>query len=318
MTGPIKRFLVQTNMFQVCYALVPSAVASVYFFGWRAFMLLVVSLAVGAATEAVFVFREGKPVTSAVLVTAMIFALSLPPTLPFWMAALGVVVAVALGKMAFGGLGMNIFNPAMVGRCFLYVAFPIQMTNRWTEPFSSGAGFGAWAGGADAITRATPLRVLRDGGTVPWFDLLSGATAGSAGETAAWLAILGGVFLVIRKVAPWRIPLACIGAAALTSELAGFFGSTALPGPAETLFSGSLLFGAAFVATEPITGAKTPEGQWIYGAGIGAVTVLFRGFSNFSEGVMFAVLLFNGLVPVLDRGVGGIQARRGRHAEAQA
>ena len=131
-------------MIQVCYALMPLVAASVYFFGWRVLALAAVVLLFGIATEALFVFRKGKPVTSAVLVTCLIFSLSLPPTLPFWMAVIGIVVAVALGKMAFGGFGMNVFNPAMVGRCFIYITFPASMTNTWALPFQGLGGFNFW------------------------------------------------------------------------------------------------------------------------------------------------------------------------------
>ncbi len=162
---PAKKLQLQKGMVAVCYALVPCLFFSVYLFGWRSLAIVVVTLLAGFATEALFTFREGKPVTAAVFVTSLILALSLPPTIPLWMCALGAVVAVGLGKMAFGGMGKNIFNPAMVGRCFLYVSFPLHMTNRWADPFTGGAGgFGHWAAPFDGVTGATPLALLPGGG----------------------------------------------------------------------------------------------------------------------------------------------------------
>jgi Na+-transporting NADH:ubiquinone oxidoreductase subunit B len=299
---------IQKGMMQVCYALVPCVLASVYLFGWRALAILAVTLIVGIGTEALFTLREGKPVTSAVFVTCMILALSLPPTIPLWMCAVGAAVGVGLGKMAFGGFGRNIFNPAMAGRCFLYVTFPVQMTNRWAEPLAGGAaGFASWTVPPDAVTRSTPLGALRAGESLPLSDLFFGFTGGSLGETSALLVLLGGVYLLVRKVAPWRIALSCLAGGLAVSVAAGALGHPAIPGPLATLLSGSFLFGTMFVATEPISGARTREGQLIYGFFIGALTVVLRGFSNFPEGIMFSVLMMNAAVPLLDRGVQSIK-----------
>lgn len=298
---PEKKFQLQKGMLQVCYALMPCALASVYFFGLRSLAVLAVSLAVGIATEALFTFRDGKPVTSAVFVTSMIFALSLPPTVPLWACAVGIAFGVGLGKMAFGGFGKNIFNPAMAGRCFIYVSFPLAMTNSWTVPFTGGAGgFAVWAPPADAVTRATPLEAIRAGTPPAMGDLVLGTTGGSLGETSALLIILGGAWILWKKVAPWRIALSCLLGALAVSALGSLAGG-AVPPPGLTVFSGSLLFGAAFVATEPVSAARTKEAQWIYGFAIGAVTVLLRAFSNFSEGIMFSVLMMNAFAPLLDR-----------------
>ncbi len=307
---PAKKLQVQKGMVAVCYALAPCLFFSVYLFGWRALVIVAVTLLFGVATEALFTFREGKPVTSAVFVTSMVLALSLPPTIPLWMCALGAVVAVGLGKMAFGGMGRNIFNPAMVGRCFLYVSFPLHMTNRWAEPFTGGAGgFGSWAAPLDGVTGPTPLALLGGEGKIGLTDLLFGFTGGSLGETSSLLIILGGAWLIYRKVAPWRIALSCLGGGVLVSILFLLFGDPGLPAPLETLLAGSFLFGVAFVATEPVSAARTKEGQWIYGFAIGALTVLLRLFSNFPEGIMFSVLLMNAFAPLLDLGVGRLKKR---------
>ena len=234
-------------MMRVVYALIPLVLASIYFFGWRSLLMTCVVLIFGIGTEALFTFKKEKPVTSAVFVTCLIFSLSLPPTVPLWMAVVGIVAGVAIGKMMFGGFGLNVFNPAMVGRCFIYITFPLQMTNQWIEPFRGGlAGLSRWSGSIDAICT-----------------------------------------LILRAAGLEQIP-------------------TVL----STLAAGSFLFGAFFVATEPVSGAKTKLGQWIYGLMIGILIVVLRGFSNFSEGIMFSVLIMNAFVPLLDQTIRQIQGKR--------
>lgn len=298
----------QKAMLRVCYALMPLVLASIYLFGWRSLIIIAIVFVFGITTEAVFAFRQGKPITSAVFVTCLIFSLSLPPTLPPWMAIIGIVVGVAIGKMAFGGFGQNAFNPAMVGRCFLYVTFPIQMTNIWVEPLWGGiGGFAFWTAPVDALTQATPLVALRKGIDVPLQNLFFGNTPGSLGEMSALLILLGGAYIVYKKAAPWRLALSCLlGGIALSGVLHGM-GFLNVPSPIYTLLSGSFLFGTAFVVTEPISGAKTKAGQWIYGFMVGGLTIVLRGFSNFSEGIMFSVLIMNAFVPILDQTVRKIQ-----------
>jgi RnfABCDGE-type electron transport complex D subunit len=308
---PENLFLMQKVMLRVCYALFPLVFASVYLFGWRSFVLVLVVLAFGIATEALFTLREGKPITSAVFVTSLIFSLSLPPRIPFWMAVVGIVAGVGLGKMVFGGFGRNVFNPAMVGRCFLYVTFPIEMTNQWAGPVWGGAaGFGRWSVALDAVTQATPLVEWRKGISVPMEQLFLGNTAGSLGETSAVLILLGGVYLMYTKAAPWRLAVSCLIGGILLSSVLNGFGATGVPSALATLLSGSFLFGSVFVVTEPVSGAKTQYGQWIYGFMVGGLTVVLRGFSNFPEGVMFSILIMNAFVPLIDQAVRRIQAAK--------
>lgn len=314
---PEKIFLMQKPMLRVCYALMPLVLASVYLFGWRALALVLLVLSFGVSAEAVFTFRQGKPVTSAVFVTCLIFSLSLPPRLPFWMAIVGIVVGVVIGKMAFGGFGQNAFNPAMVGRCFIYITFPIEMTSRWVEPMWGGAaGFAWWTNPADAITQATPLMALREGAAIPLRKLFLGETAGSLGEMSALLILLGGAYIIYKKAAPWRLALSYLVGGMLLSGILYGAGLRNAPTPIHTLLSGSFLFGCAFVVTEPISGAKTKPGQLIYGFMVGGLTIVLRAFSNFSEGVMFAVLIMNAFVPILDQAVRQVQASGKRHQEA--
>ena len=301
----------QKVMLRVCYALIPLVCISIYLFGLRSLALILVTAVFGIVTEALFTFRRDKPITSAVFVTCLIYSLSLPPTLPLWMAIIGIVVGVAMGKMVFGGFGQNVFNPAMVGRCFIYITFPIEMTNRWIEPFWGGVGgLSAWSAPVDAITRATPMMDLAAGLSVSLQKLFVGNVPGSLGETSAFLILLGGAYIIYKKAAPWRLATSCLLGGVILSSIFYGMGFSGMPSPISTLLSGSFLFGAAFVATEPISGAKTTSGQWIYGFMIGALTVTLRGFSNFSEGIMFSVLLMNSFVPILDRTVRQVQASK--------
>jgi len=308
---PEKIFLIQKVMLRVCYALLPLVFASIYLFGWRSLVLVAVVLGFGIATEGLFTLREGKPITSAVFVTSLIFSLSLPPMIPFWMAIVGIIVGVALGKMVFGGFGQNVFNPAMVGRCFLYVTFPIEMTNEWVRPLWGGAaGFGRWSLSPDAVSQATPLVELRKGISVPLEQLFLGNTAGSLGETSALLILLGGIYLIYKKAAPWRLAVSCLIGGILLSSILHGFGAAGVPSAMTTLLSGSFLFGSIFVVTEPVSGAKTEYGQWIYGFLVGGLTVALRGFSNFPEGVMFSILIMNAFVPLIDQTVRRTQAAK--------
>jgi len=308
---PKKLFMKQKPMLRVCYALIPLVLASIYLFGWRSLVLVGLVLICGIITEALFTFPRGKPVTSAVFVTGLIFTLSLPPTIPFWMAVVGIVAGITFGKMVFGGFGQNVFNPAMVGRCFIYITFPLQMTNRWVEPFWGGlGGLTHWSAPLDALTQATPLDVLRQGESLPWLDLLAGRTSGSIGEMSAIMILLGGLYIVIKKAASWRLVLACLLGGIGSSSLLRLAGFNQIPDPLTTLLAGSFLFGAFFIVTEPISGAKTKAGQWIYGSMIGSLIVVLRAFSNFSEGVMFSVLIMNAFVPILDQTIRQIQAKR--------
>ena len=301
---PRRLFLVQPMMIRVCYALIPCLAGAVYFFGLRALVLTAVVLFFGIATEGAFTLRQGKPISSAVFVSGLILALSLPPTTPFWIAIIGIVFGIVFGKMVFGGFGYNVFNPAMVGRCFIYIAFPIAMTNRWVEPVGGEyGGFITWFPPVDALTTATPLEVLRTGMDFPLVKLFMGNIPGSLGETCAWLVLLGGIYIIIKKSAPWRLAVSCLLGGASLSFVLGYAGISSIPDPLTSMLSGSFLFGAFFVVTEPISGPKTDAAQWIYGFIIGGLTIILRRYSNFSEGIMFAVLFMNMFVPAMDMAV---------------
>jgi Na+-transporting NADH:ubiquinone oxidoreductase subunit B len=172
------------------------------------------------------------------------------------------------------------------------------------------SGLTKWSASLDSITQATPLEVLRQGDSITWQDLLVGRTSGSIGEMSAILILLGGLFIVYKKAASWRLVLSCILGGIASSGILRLAGSSQIPDPLTTLMAGSFLFGAFFVVTEPVSGAKTKMGQWIYGTIIGALIVVLRGFSNFSEGVMFSVLILNAFAPLLDQTVQQIQAKK--------
>jgi Na+-transporting NADH:ubiquinone oxidoreductase subunit B len=302
-------------MKRVLYALVPVVIASVYFFGWRSLVTLVAVSVAGFLTEYAFTRTYKEPVTSAVFVTSFLFTLSLPPTLPLWMALVGIVFGVTFGKMVFGGFGRNIFNPALVGRAFIYVSFPVYMNSVWTEPVRGMVGgFARFA--PDAVTQATPLRLLKEGAEVAWSKLLLGNTAGCLGETSAVLVILGGLYIVWKKAANYRIVVSGLIGMLLVQLIFWKSGVKGATDPVSALLSGSFLFGLFFFATEPISASQLNEGRWIYGALIGVLTVIIRTFSGWAEGMMFAILLANMFAPIMDYGLRTLRSKR-KTAEAQ-
>lgn len=299
-------FSIQKPMLRVCYALIPIALISIYLFGWRSLFLIAIVFLFGITAEAAFTHRQGNPITSAVFVTCLIFSLSLPPTIPIWIAVIGIVSGVVFGKMVFGGFGQNIFNPAMVGRCFIYITFPGELTNKWVDPIWGGVGgFAAWTPSVDAITGATPLAAIREGVFPPLYNLFIGDVSGSLGETSVLLIVIGGIYIIYRKAASWRLAFTCLIGGILMSGVLQWNGLSTFTNILYAMFSGSFLFGCAFVVTEPVSGAKTRYGQLIYGFLTGCLTMILRQFSNFSEGFMFAVLLMNAFVPLIDHLMAG-------------
>lgn len=288
-------------MMHVLVALAPLIPVAIYLFGWRALVMIGLMNIVGFLAEYAFV-RDREPVSSAVFVTNTLFALSLPPTLPFGMALVGILVAVIFGKMVFGGFGRNIFNPALVGRAFIYITFAGAMNSQWQIPFTGWpGGFAHYSSpGPEAITQATPLRLAAAGEPVSLAPLFWGGVPGSLGETCAPLILLGGLYLLWRKAANFRIVLGAAGAMIVLQTLFGWAGLPRAIPPLQALAGGSFLFGLFFFATEPVSAAQTQPGRWIYGVLIGALTVLIRVFSAWAEGMMFAILLANTFAPLLD------------------
>jgi Na+-transporting NADH:ubiquinone oxidoreductase subunit B len=298
----------QLPMQRVLYALSPAVLASIYFFGWRSLVVLAVVTATAFLTEFLFVRTRKEQVTSAVFVTAFLLALSLPPGIPYWMAAVGAVFAIIFGKMVFGGFGRNVFNPALVGRVFLYVTFAVPMTARWVQPLTTTAGPlilpSTWGGftrfAADAVSAATPLRLLHDGQTVGLLPLAWGNVSGSLGETSAVLLVLGGIYIMATKAANWRIVVSELLAFLVLQTVLWLAKVPHAADPLSALLAGSLLLGMLFMSTDPISAAQTQAGRWIYGALIGLLTVLIRTFSIWPEATGFAILLGNTFAGMID------------------
>lgn len=280
----IKRF-----MSLVIVALLPVTLAAVYFWGLRVMVIIMVSYLFGGLVEVAFAVLRHKEIHEGFLVTGLIFPLILPPTVPLWVVAVGVMFGVFFGKEVFGGTGRNIFNPAIVGRVFLTIAFPKIMTLHWQGPFT------------DAITSATPLALFKNQGMItPYFDLLFGRSAGCIGETFRIGIIVGGLFLILTRIVDWRLPLAYLSSVFIFPFLSNRLLHTQFAGGLFQILSGGLLLGAFFMATDPVTSPFTKSGRWIAGILLGILTVLIRGLSGYVEGVMFSILLVNALTPLID------------------
>jgi Na+-transporting NADH:ubiquinone oxidoreductase subunit B len=317
-------FQKQKPMRQVLMALLPAFFGSIYFFGWVSAGMVALSMVTCILTEWMFVRKSKGKVSEAVLVTAFLFALTLPPTVPFWMIVLGGIFGVVFGKMAFGGFGANIFNPAMVARAFLYITFPVQMTNRWIPAAGLAdfpGGFAAWryaagGNGMDSITAATATHAYKAGAEVipntlslflgqinGQFQSMGAPTligGGSLGETSALLLILGGAFLLIKKVAKWRLVAGFFSVYLIFQSLLYYFMPQSVFDPVFAILSGGIMLGGFFMVTDPVSAAKTNAGQWIYSGLIAVLAILIRSFSLFAGGLMFAVLLGNMFASLID------------------
>ncbi len=334
-------FLKQLMMMRVIYALIPVAVAAIYLFGWRVLALAGVSCLFAFLAEWAMLSGKNGKISQAAWVTGALFGFSLPPTAPFWVAAVGVVFGIVFGKMVFGGFGKNVFNPAIVGRAFVYVCFPVEMTSRFVPAFRGfPGGFAKWSFAAlkdlpaelaapglkvvDAITAATPMWSRRDyQAEVRLWDLVTGQigglfehaghsqvlAAGSAGEVSALAILLGAAYLLWTKTANWRLMLGTLaGAVGLNLALRNGLGIDAVPPLPFTLFSGAFLYAAVFMVTDPISAPRLPLAMWIYGVFIGAMIVFLRYKAVFAGGVAFAILLGNILAPSLDLWIKRFQA----------
>jgi electron transport complex protein RnfD len=294
-------------MWSVVLSLVPVVGAAAWHFGPGAF-LLVGAAVLGALVPERLFGRKGTLRDGSAAITGILLGLTLPPGLPLWMAFLGGVFAIGFGKLVFGGLGRNVFNPALLGRAFLQAAFPVALTT-WAPPG------GPWwrlrgdplalplaSPAADAVTGATPLGLMKfeRTGTDLW-DLLFGSTGGSLGETSALVILLCGAWLALRNHLDWRIPLSIFATVAAFSGALHLVDAERYPGPLFMLLSGGLALGAVFMATDMVTSPVTHRGRWIFGAGIGALVVVIRTWGGLAEGVMYAILLMNALVPFLNR-----------------
>jgi electron transport complex protein RnfD len=294
-------------MWTVVATLVPLVVAAAWAFGPSA-LLVIAAASVGAVGAERLWGKRGSVGDGSAALTGLLLGLTLPAGVPLWMAALGGAFGIGFGKLLFGGLGQNVFNPALVGRAFLQAAFPTALTT-WPVP---GQGWGVWvgdtfavpllSGGADAVTGATPLGLMKfEQISTPVRDLFLGSTGGSLGEMSALLILLGGAYLAYRNYLNWRIPVSILAVVAGLSSAIHAIDPASSPGAPFMLFSGGLMIGAIYMATDMVTSPVTHRGAWIYGAGIGALVVLIRLWGGLPEGVMYAVLLMNAFVPFIDR-----------------
>ena len=290
----------------VIYALLPATALSIYFFGLPALSVLLICTLGCVAFEALACKIMARPQTitdGSAALTGILLALNLPPSSPWWISLLGAAIAILIGKQVYGGLGYNPFNPALVARVVLLISFPVQMTS-WTSPAPIGSGL-------DAVTAATPLGEMKTAvmltGKLPematsgFSNYFLGNMAGSLGEVSALALLLGGLFLLYKKIITWHTPISFIGTVVVVSGLFWLTDPTKYPNPLFHLITGGLILGAFFMATDMVSSPVTYKGMLIFGFGCGLLTVLIRLFGGYPEGVSFAILLMNAATPLIDR-----------------
>lgn len=300
---------ISKNMYWVLIALIPTYLVSVYNFGIGA--LIVMAIAVAASlffefTITKYLLKQTPKIwDGSALITGALLALNVPTNLPWWIIVMGALVAIGVGKMSFGGLGNNLFNPALVGRVFLLISFPVQMTT-WPEAMVNKMKY------INASTGATPLstakEMLNSGAdysdvaqALPSIrEMLLGFTGGSAGEMAAIALVIGFAIMLYKKVITWRIPVAVIATVAVFTAIL-FYSGVPIAAPSVHLLSGGLLLGAIFMATDYVTSPMSNTGMLLFGVGIGIITVVVRVFGAYPEGISFAILIMNAMVPLLDK-----------------
>ncbi|KAB3529092.1 RnfABCDGE type electron transport complex subunit D [Alkaliphilus serpentinus] len=303
----------QLMMRKVLLSLIPIIVGAVFFFGWRTLLLMLVVTVAGILTEAIFKRRQNKKISEAVIVTSVLFSLTLPVATPFWVAIIGIIFGVAFAKEVFGGFGHNIFNPALAARTFIYVCFPEYLTVRWNIAASSfPGGFTRYITPAvDAVSGSTPLLSLRQSGIITSLQqLLFGNASGSMGETSGALILLGAIILILTKTIDWKLMLSPTVGFVATSSILTLIGVNNAPSPVFGLLSGGFLFASVYFITEPITAPKNSSAKILYGLLIGMITILIRVFGIFVEGVMFSVLIMNSFAPIIDVAFKELKKRR--------
>ncbi len=295
----VKTDSIRRIMWQVNLALLPAAAAGVYIFGPRAAWVILTSILSAVATEALILKGRGRALAvsdGSAFMTGLLLAFNLPAHAPLWMVAIGAIFSIAIAKQAFGGIGHNIFNPALAGRAFLMAAWPQHMTS-FTKPMVY-----------DAVTQATPLMLLKEGKAhgildigLSYWDLFVGNKGGSLGEVCVLLLLVGAAFLFLRGLITWHIPISYIATTAIMVKL---FGSPSGLGQGDVLLhilSGGLILGAFFMATDYVTSPITRKGRIIFGVGCGLLTSVIRIWGGYPEGVCYAILIMNSGVPLIDR-----------------
>ncbi len=301
---------VKKNMYGVIIALIPALAVSLWVFGLGALIVTVTAIAASVLFEYLiekYLLKVPSTISDgSAIITGLLLAFNMPSNLPVWIIIIGALVAIGIGKMSFGGLGNNPFNPALVGRVFLLISFPVQMTS-WPLPMTNTTAY------LDATTGATPLGIVKEGlangkslselmSQVPSFvDMLLGKMGGSAGEVAALAILIGLIYMLYRKIITWHIPVSVLGTIAIFTGILNFSNPEAFAGPVFHLLTGGALLGAVFMATDYVTSPMTNKGMIIFGVGIGVITVLIRVFGAYPEGMSFAILIMNAFVPLIDR-----------------
>lgn len=300
---------ISKNMYGVLIALVPAVLISFYNFGLGAVVVMLTSMVACVGFEYLiqrFLLKVEPSVNDgSALLTGILLAMNLPSNLPIWIIIIGSLVAIGIGKMSFGGLGNNPFNPALVGRVFMLISFPVQMTS-WPRAGAS------WTSYLDAATGATPLSIIKEGlmrgddyksliTELPSItDMFMGFTGGSFGEVGAFALMLGLIFMLIRKIITWHIPVSILVTAGLFSSIL-FYSGVPCVGATIQLLSGGLMLGAIFMATDYVTSPMSKPGMIIYGVGIGLLTIIIRVFGAYPEGISFAILIMNGFTPIINK-----------------
>ena len=318
---------VKKLMYGVIYAMIPALLVSIYFFGLDAIRVMVISVVACLMIEYLvgkyLLKGSGSISDGSAVITGVLLAFNVPANLPWHIIVIGAIVAIGIGKMSFGGLGKNIFNPAMVGRVFLLISFPVQMT-RWPVPKPMFA-----ASLTDAITGPTPLGALKEelkkqGATVhdimqngisyiqdgekvvyhipSGFDQFMGNMSGSLGEVSAIAILIGAAYMLIRKIITWEIPVSYLGTVIIFTGILWMANPEQFVNPLFHLVTGGLMLGAFFIATDMVSSPMSSKGQLVFGVGLGVLTVLIRVFGAYPEGVSFAILIMNAFVPLIDRG----------------
>lgn len=294
-------------MWQVNLALVPALVVAVAFFGLNALLISIISVAACVLfqwlIEKFILKTESTICDGSAVVTGLLLAFNVPATREMmWLVIIAALVAIGIGKMAFGGLGKNPFNPALVGRVFMLISFPVQMTT-WPKPGEKLFSLVS-VPTTDATTGATPLGLIKENGIQAagqvW-DYFMGNIGGSLGEVSALAILIGAIFLLCRRIITWHIPVSFIGTAFIFSGILWLCDKTAIVDPVTTILTGGIMLGACFMATDMVTSPMTKSGQLIFGFGCGLLTIIIRNWGNYPEGVSFAILLMNAVTPLLNR-----------------
>ena len=299
---------VKKEMYGVIMAMIPAMLVSFYYFGINAIIVTAISVIAAVGFEFLiqkFILKEEPTITDgSAVITGILFAFNLPSNLPIWIILVGVLVAIGIGKMSFGGLGQNPFNPALVGRVFLLISFPVQMTT-WPEISKTFMQ-------VDATSGATPLALIKEGlgngesltslmAKIPsYMDMFIGQVGGSLGEVSVLAILIGGIYMIWKKIISWHIPVAMLGSMVVLSGIMNLISPEEFVGPVFHLLTGGAMLGAVFMATDMVTSPMTTKGMLIFGVGIGVITVLIRVFGAYPEGVSFAILIMNAFVPLIN------------------